>query len=217
MTITTEYSYLNHYALQGYAILSANVIGMYKALVFAQSIDQDFDFFIVFEDDAMPFANTSWPTKANADWNDLDQMLDEVEAENGGGLFLGCHHVESFDRDRLIDNNGKINSSISSLTHAWGAYAWVISRRHLPSLQKEYADVLRQKKDRTGTPDNNNHFFFQTRKIKEFVSVPLLVDHQSCGDSLTWKGAKVPIKRAWEGRRDWWNCQDICTSEAKQS
>ena len=200
--------------MQGYAILSANVIGMYRALVFTEAAHQDFDYFLVFEDDAVPFANTSWPTKANSDWNDLDQMLTEMESKDGGALYLGCHHAKSVDRDRLIDNNGKINSSIAILSHAWGAYAWIISKRHLSSLQQEYARVLEGKRGRNGTTDNNNHYFFSERQIKEFISVPLLVDHQSFGKSLTWKNAK---KREWEGHRDWWNCFETCASEKEMT
>lgn len=216
LAIVTEYSYLNHYDLQGYAILSANVIGMYRALVFAEESHQEFDYFLVFEDDAIPFQNTSWPTKSAGNSNlnnDLDHMLDEIEAEDGGALYLGCHHAKSVDRDRLIDNNGEINASVALLNHAWGAYAWIISRKHLRALQQKYAGVLQGKKGRDGTTDKDNHIFFLERRVKEFISVPLLVDHQSFGESLTWKRAK---RREWEGRRDWWNCFETCAQQNDQ-
>ena len=77
LNIVMEPTFWNHPKLQGLGILAANLIGMSKAL----DHEEKFDYLIIFEDDVIPFANTTWPTdEQKYGQNDLDHMLDKIES-----------------------------------------------------------------------------------------------------------------------------------------
>eukprot|EP00397_Hematodinium_sp_SG-2012_P051606 GEMP01060551.1.p1 GENE.GEMP01060551.1~~GEMP01060551.1.p1 ORF type:complete len:247 (+),score=57.05 GEMP01060551.1:297-1037(+) len=94
----------NSPTVQGYGVLSAFTTAIRKLLLSASGSSltepygaTEFDYLLLFEDDALPFAGTTWPNVAD---NNFDVQLDQLEAKNGSGMLLGCHSVKGFDREK---------------------------------------------------------------------------------------------------------------------
>jgi len=204
--IFPTYSFKNHANLMGYALLAVNVLAMQKAMEFSNATGENFDYLIILEDDALPFVDTTWPA-------DLDKALDDLEAKGGGGLYLGCHAVYSWERQKLISQNGSIGSAVASIVWAYGSYAWMIPRKSLDKLYEYFATTLQNKVGMwDGASDTSAHSFFRDMNVSHYAAVPLLVDHQSRGSSKTFVGTEMDgATKSWytfEGHRDWWNFED---------
>lgn len=192
--VKVKLSFLQDPSLQGYGVLS----NIFELLVEALLYGGEFDYLLVFEDDAIPHENTTWPCKNRP--NDLDSRLDLLEEMNGGGLLLGGHTVKGYDQSVLTQVLRK-GWGIIRVHKTFGCFGMAIPKRHLELLANHYEDNLRRKTDRRFTPDNENWEIWKNSGVGGYISIPLLVDHNGSSFSYTW-GYKKP--RPWEGKRNWW-------------
>ena len=72
LKIEPQISVLNHPSLRGYGLF----VAYYSCLYEAWHENDIYDYLIIFEDDAIPFDGTTWPSRST---NDLDSRLDDFE------------------------------------------------------------------------------------------------------------------------------------------
>ena len=223
LRVGAVHSFLNSRQLQGYGILAS----MCELLRKANLQREEYDYLLLFEDDAKPFHGTIWP-------KNLDKVAAQLAQVHGGGICLGCHNV----RPRNL--NDKPRDLISQVQGAWGAYAWMIPSGMVPCLEAIFRRRLFAKVDKVGAPDNiiwdmlrgsiepgegplkmgnEDEKLFNARDIcgdqvagvkskvrRGFICNPLLVDHHApAGDSKTWHGIR---RKNFEGNPEWWTHVD---------
>ena len=85
----------------------------------------NFDYLIIFEDDAVPFRGITWPT---TEANDLDLRLDRLEKEEIMALVLGGHSFRSC-ADADPKEESALSNGMTQISHFQGFYGVVLPRR----------------------------------------------------------------------------------------
>jgi len=203
--ITVQRSFCNAVEVRGYGALVSQFLLLDDAL----NRDPDsFDYLLIFEDDAMPFDNVTWPNQAP---NDFDARLDMLENRDGDLLLLGAHSMRNqwpgehkWYPPYVPYVEVELPVGIYSLQFSSGAYAWVLRSRFLPQMHRALEESIANKNSSEGVADE---VWWPVLKDHSagggFVSVPLLVDHLP-GFSATWKTNRTKVQK-FEGHRDWWN------------
>jgi hypothetical protein len=193
--IKPQISVLNHQSLRGYGLFVAFHSCFYDAL---QETDT-YDYLIIFEDDAVPFNITTWPSLSASD---LDIRLDILEDKRGSVLFLGGHDFKGYDSSSIDKSHPR---GIIHATYGLGSYAVVIPRYEVSAYLECFASIIESKTDESSAPDIALWEIANARTKGEltsggYISVPLLVDH-AAGFSHTW-GKQV--QRDFEGSSSFW-------------
>eukprot|EP00963_Diacronema_lutheri_P000035 scaffold1_cov375-Pavlova_lutheri.AAC.35 len=190
--------FINHPALMSYGLLAS-----FHA-IFADAIDYSgkFDYLLVFEDDALPFAKVTWPPIRN---NDLEKRLDLLEKANGGGLVLGGHRFQGYNKTNIKENVQGITQGFNG----YGSYAFVVPWKVVRVFKDTFHKSLMKKRNSRGVADGRLWTALKTSKGKlnttgGYISIPLMVDHDH-GFSQTWRSVK---RRRFEGHRKFWKFKD---------
>lgn len=198
LSFRRQHSFVNHLSVRGYGVLAS----FYSIMRDANEFKGDFDYLLLFEDDARPFSGVAWPSTRG---NDLDSRLSMLEAHTGAGLILGGHAFRGYNKTQVY----MIDQGIIGGTTGSGAYAFVLPKWTLSTFIQAFHECLAKKTNTRG--DADGMLWRTLNKIKEeqnstggYISVPLLVDHEH-GYSHTWQRVK---KRKFEGKRDFWNFRD---------
>lgn len=206
LRIKRQISFRNNARLRGLGLLAS-----YYTLL-QEAVDMDFDYMIVFEDDAIPFDGVSWPNESP---NDLDDMLDKLEQRRGTGLFLGGHEFKNVKREQI---QAELPQGIVQATSGFGSYAVVIPKRYIEYFTSAFGKLLSMDPKNTEACTGSglllgvdlgvdNWLWSIMNDIKNitdttggYVSTPLVVDHMH-GYSNTWGEYSV---REFEGSRVFW-------------
>lgn len=192
LDIPEFYTFYNSPKLRGYGCLAAAVQVLQNALM----SPDEFDYLLLFEDDAVPFENTTWPNKPG---NDLERRLEQLEQVDGTALLLGGHTFKQYDVKKTRAVAAREGGGIVRVGAAWGSYGMIFRRKYLVQYLKLFSDALKEKvTSKSGSTDTVWYGTEMGRHM--YASVPLLVDHHP-GYSRTWNRMR---KRSWEGHREWW-------------
>lgn len=200
LSVRAGRSFLNDAKLPG---LGINVCTLF-ALQEAENMIEDFDYLLLFEDDAKFFQTTSWPDKPT---NELDRRVELLEQANGQILLLGGHDFTHVDEKELALAVSK--QGITSIHGAWGAYGVMVSRDLVPELASLFLDALAHKDQAVGEKDAADNLLASFAAVTEketgtpimYASVPLMVDHPNHKYSATWHKIR-DLK--WAGQREWY-------------
>lgn len=194
-------AFLNSKELRG----MGNMVGHYFAIQHALSAyGSSFDYLIVFEDDAIPHENSTWPGSGGP--NELDAQLDALERKNGSALFLGGHTIRGYQPRDVDAARAAALGGVVRADTGYGSYAYVLTWKAAAATADYLRGVLHRA---TGTLNTDTvlwAIYTRARRRRRgggaFISTPLLADHRA-GSSETWRGIK-PIGRAFQGSREWW-------------
>ena len=174
----------------------ANTASHYRIAVEALRCGGDFDYLMLFEDDAHPFEDARFP-------DDLDRALDTFEAKNGSGMCLGGHSVRGYKKKHLRMSVLPNRTGLIRASSAFGSYAMLVPRRFLPQFAQRYEEGLRSTEQYSYVPDVQSWSGWRTLGGGGFITAPLLVDHRPQSKwSFTWH--KKARNRAFEGERTFW-------------
>lgn len=151
-----------------------------------------YDYVLVFEDDGVPFPDTTWP-------GDLNERIDLMEKQGAEMLIMGGHAVYGHRSHSL-----RGDEMLYTATDTSGSYGFMIKASTVRKVIDEFGKELSRKKDSQSGID---HYLWKIFGKRGRISVPLLIDHRH-GESHTWAGTKKPPTRDFEGRRDFWNFKD---------
>lgn len=189
----------------------------------ASTFGDGYDYAMVFEDDAIPHANTTWPGIDGP--NHLDKRLDDLEERRGAGLFLGGSTFRGWDPSAVIGPAAAPLGGIVRAQAGYGSFAYVLSRRAVPTVVTRLRSQLKEitfpanveldsaiweELTKLAGQATNGGSTANTSDVMVgggYVSTPLLVDHRK-GTSLTWIDQHATIQAAyalWQGRSDWWH------------
>lgn len=169
----------------------------YQALrVFLDRPDHEsYDYVLLFEDDGVPFSNTTWP-------DDLVVRIDAMEREGVEMLVMGGHAVNDNVREwTRVDPEKDLLFEPSSMS---GSYGFMINASTAAKLADGLEQELKVKRDAKSGVD---HHIWKIYGKRGRLSVPLLVDHRP-GSSNTWTDVNKTPGRKFEGQRDFWNFLD---------
>lgn len=189
LNIAPFFGFQNHPSLRG----MGNLAAMYRLCLSALQLKKPFDYLLIFEDDGVPYENTTWPY-------DLDLSLDSFDKADGSGLLLGGHHITGYNKDYLQkfilpSAPGSIRAKM-----AFGAYGMAIPRKFLKELACHYEVTLSKKSGESMSSDLDNWHLWNQLGGGGFVAAPLLVEHRSNAFSFTWNRF-----RGSDGVREFWN------------
>lgn len=204
LQVRRQPTFAHHHDLRGYG----DFVGFFMALNHA-IVDQHgaFDYLILFEDDAIPSPNATWPSIGEP--NTLDTLLDDLERVRGSGLVLGGSMFRGFDKDEAERKASHGFGGIVAAEWATGSFAIVLPR---DSVRFVYQGLIEAIKNITlplpkmsGIDLTFWDIFNEHKRLGlgsgGYVATPLVVDHRS-GWSATWRRM---VQRPCEGRSDFWN------------
>lgn len=184
-----------------------------------RAFGDDFDYMLLFEDDAVPHVNATWPGVGGP--NHLDEHLDQLERVNGAALFLGGSTFKGYDPETVMRLAAAPLGGVVRATMGDGVYAYALPRRAMPMV------VARLRSNLNSTHMNGvadpyklatdyvlwveleamaNRSRGNSSNINGgYVSTPLLADHRD-GTSHTWKHnpSKAHAYASWQGSPEWW-------------
>ena len=182
-----RFSFANHANLRGYGVLVGHYLAIVDSMRYLEAHNETCDFHLVFEDDAMPFKDKTWPPSSKD--NHLDARLDDLVSAGGTFMILGGN-IYNYNISEAATAAQRPRGGILHAGHADGAYAYVFDcsamksaarflHKHLLQLtgrshvEKVLWDAYRKGSSRPGNESTGI-----------YVSVPLMVDHKP-GLSMT--------------------------------
>lgn len=203
LQVRRQPTFAQHSDLRGYG----DFVGFYLALNHAL-VDQGsaFDYLILFEDDAVPSPNATWPSVGGP--NTLDSMIDDLERVRGTGLVLGGHMFRGFNADEARVKAVREFGGVVSADWGTGSFAMILPRSSVRFFFQGLTDTIKNltvAKKVSGI-DITLWDLFEEHKRSGlgsggFISTPLITDHRP-GWSATWQRI---VSRPNEGRSDYWN------------
>lgn len=203
--VRRQVNFRNAIGIKGFGVLA----GVWQSLMEAMLSGLEYDYLLLFEDDALPFANTEWPSHPNSVF---ETHLGELERRNGTMLQIGGHCFKWKSR------NDHPMPYIAHAWFGWGAYAVVIPRKVVPLLESKLFGVLETKSKSENPVDEYLWTFVEeiTRTHKDtsggYIAVPRLVDHRAPG--YVSSTHQVALRYDFEGHPDLWNDWE-CPSNQK--
>lgn len=193
----------NHPQLMGYGVAVGYFLALTESLTYLQARNETCDYHLMFEDDALPFNETTWPSHGKH--NSLDSRLDELTVRRGTAMLLGGHDfigVNKTDAELLAS---RVHGGITHASMAFGAYALVLKCSVLDAVAKHLFNHLQNTYGKTSSFEKvlwGIHDALQEHGVGSgvYVSVPLLVDHAH-GFSATWNRDRL---RPFEGNAKFW-------------
>jgi hypothetical protein len=146
------------------------------------------DVVMMFEDDAKPFEDVSFP-------GDLEKVLDDCP-QSMTILALGGHH--------FMAESPKLEKNLSAtrMSKLYGAYAWAVRKDGIERLRDLW--TAHAAADIEAYDIDVEWWKLFTDAHPAFVATPLLVDHG--WNSTVWSNTWDSIRHdEWQGKRDWWN------------
>lgn len=203
LQVRRQPTFAQHHDLRGYG----DFVGFYMALNHA-IVDQSsaFDYLILFEDDALPSPNATWPS-ANGP-NTLDSMIDDFERVGGSALFLGGHMFKGFDREEARRASLREFGGVVPANWGTGSFAVVLPQTSAQFFFQGLTDTIKTltiAKKVSGIDitlwDLVNEHRRQGLGSGGYLATPLITDHRP-GWSATWQRM---VSRPNEGRSDYWD------------
>jgi hypothetical protein len=199
-------TFVNHKNLLGYGIAVGYYLAITESVLYLRANNVTCDYHLFFEDDAMPFNGTTWPSQAP---NHLDAHLDELEAVDGMALFLGGHSFISVNSSAAAIAAARPYGGITPASMGFGAYAMLAKCSSLAFVAERLHAHLSVTTDRTQVFEELLWNAFSALRDQSigtgaYVSAPLLVDHLN-GYSATWNiSGKLLSYNAFEGNSIFW-------------
>lgn len=212
LEIRHQASFINDPSLRGLGCLVGHFMALHQVL--SAKDGACFDYILLFEDDAVPNAGTTWPSVGGP--NHLDKRLDDLERVRGEGIVLGGH---GFTGWKASDVDGPRTHPLGGIVAAdcgWGSYAFLLSLSGARLVYEHFKlHLATRKANATGPPGADDIFWERLTSYKNesngasaggYVSTPLMVDHRR-GTSETWKSIKDidSYYLTWESSNEWWN------------
>jgi len=203
LQVRRQPTFAQHNDLRGYG----DYVGFYLALNHAL-VDQGnaFDYLILFEDDAVPSPNATWPSVGGP--NSLDSMVDDLERVRGTGLALGGHMFKGFNGDEARMKAVRHFGGVVSATWGTGSFALVLPQSSVRFFFQGLTDTIKNltiAKKVSGIDITLWDLFEEHKRLGlgsgGYASTPLITDHRP-GWSATWHRM---VSRPNEGRSDYWN------------
>lgn len=212
-----QFSFANHPDLRGYGCLVGHYLAIANSLRYLQAHNKTCDFHMVFEDDATPFREATWPGASSH--NHLDARLDDLLAAGGNFMVLGGN-VNNYNITDAALAARQPRGGILHAGHADGSYAYVFQCSAMESAARYLHKQLRQVKTnphvekvlwdafRAGaTPQDDG-----SKVTGVYVSVPLMVDHRP-GMSMTWHRM---VDYPFEGESRFWANEKVMELSQKK-
>ena len=197
-----QFSFANHPELRGYGCLAGHYLAIADSLRYLEAHNETCDFHLVFEDDAMPFKESTWPALSKV--NHLDARLDDLVAAGGIILILGGNFF-NYNIDDAAAAAGQPQGGILHAGHGDGSYGYVYECSAMAPATRFLHRYLHQMKTnahvekvlwdafRSGSRKDN-------KSTGVYMSAPLMVDHRP-GISMTWNRLEA---YPFEGDPNFW-------------
>ena len=214
--IQLQYSFANNMDhLLGYGSLVGHYLAIADSLRYLDTHNETCDYQLMFEDDAIPFRNATWPWSSAR--NNLDTMLDGLIAAGGNFMVMGGTAPFRYKIDDAVTLAEQPQGGALHVGHVDGAYAYIFECSAMASAMKHMHEFLRQATGkvhveavlwdafRSALPN-------QGKAVGAHVSVPLIVDHKP-GKSATLN--KVMDNSWFEGDPRFWASNRSIFAEKK--
>ena len=205
LEIRHQPSFLNHAGLLGYGCAVGHYMALTDTLRYLRARNATCDYHLVFEDDGLPFNQTTWPPSGAG--NDLEAKLDALAAVGGGVLALGGHLFQNYSRAYAAAAGSKPHGGVVRVGHIDGSFAYVYACPAMASVAARLHTHLRELNGKSAFERVLWAAFGgagpsgATAGPALYASAPLLVDHAH-GFSATWNTTR---KRPLEGVASFWD------------
>ena len=212
LQIRHQASFINDPSLRGLGCLVGHFMALQQVLSSKETAC--FDYILLFEDDAVPNAGTTWPGVGGP--NHLDKRLDDLERVRGSAIVLGGHGFTGWKVSDIDAPRAHPLGGIVAATCGWGSYAFLLSHSGARVVYEQFKLYLATRKANDTRPPGADDIFWEGitafrnkstgASTGGYISTPLLVDHRR-GTSETWKSIKDidSYYLTWESSNEWWN------------
>jgi hypothetical protein len=195
-------SFLNHPGLLGYGCAVGHYMALTDTLRYLRARNATCDYHLVFEDDGLPFNQTTWPPFGAG--NDLEAKLDALAAVGGSVLALGGHLFQNYSKADAAAAGSKPHGGVVHVEHIDGSFAYVYACTAMASVAARLHTHLREVTGKSAFERVLWAAFGDAHRSAGpalYASAPLLVDHAH-GVSATWNASR---NRPLEGIASFWN------------